>query len=359
LKTRDTVANLGEYVPGKKRAGTVKLSSNENPLGPAPRALEAISEWASALNVYPDGSATELRDALASRAGVERGHVIVGNGSDEVLVMLAATFLNPGEHAVIPEHTFSQYEFATRLYDGKPVYAPMRDGRIQLDAMRELIDADTRLVFVCNPNNPTGTYIPGKELAAFAHEVPDDVLLIIDEAYCEFADAPDFSEAVALTRERENVIVLRTFSKLYGLASLRVGYGIAAESVIASMHKVKPPFNTGLLAQKAATAALSDEEFVEQTLSNNREQRAVLRETLERLGMPQYPSEANFICADCGGDAQEFAAELADEGVSVRPLSSFGMPTRVRISVGTAEQNRMLAEALERVHSRQATSGKS
>ncbi len=352
MRTRNTLANLEEYVPGKKRPGTVKLSSNENPLGPSPRALEAIAEWAPQVNTYPDGLASELRAALAEQAGGAPENIIIGNGSDEVLVITAATFLNPGERVVIPAHTFSQYEFATRLYDGEPVYAPMRDGRILLDEMRALIDENTRMVFVCNPNNPTGTYIGAAELCAFARDVPDDVLLVVDEAYNEFAEAPDFLNAVELTRDRENVLVLRTFSKLYGLASLRVGYGIASAELISSMLMVKPPFNTGLLAQKAATAALSDTAFVEQTLSNNRKQREVLRGELERLGMPQYPSQANFICADCGRDAKEFAAELAEEGVSVRPLTSFGMPTWVRISVGTAEQNRVLVEALGRVRAR-------
>jgi histidinol-phosphate aminotransferase len=352
VRTRNTLANIEPYAPGKKRAGTVKLSSNENPLGPSPRALEAIAEWAPQVNTYPDGLASELRAALAEQAGVTPENIIIGNGSDEVLVITAATFLNPGERVVIPQHTFSQYEFATRLYDGKPVYAPMRDGRILLDEMRSLIDENTRMLFVCNPNNPTGTYVGAADLRAFARDVPDDVLLVVDEAYSEFADAPDFPNAVELTRDHENVFVLRTFSKLYGLASLRVGYGIASAELISSMHIVKPPFNTGLLAQKAATAALSDSAFVEQTLSNNREQREVLRAELDRLAMPQYPSQANFICADCGRDAKEFAAELAEEGVSVRPLTSFGMPTWVRISIGTPEQNRLLVEALGRVRAR-------
>ena len=352
MKTRNTLANLEEYVPGRKRPGTVKLSSNENPLGPSPRALEAIAEWAPQVNTYPDGLACELRGALADQADVAPENIIIGNGSDEVLVMTAGTFLNPGDRAVIPAHTFSQYEFATRLYDGEPVFAPMRDGRILLDEMRALIGENTRLVFLCNPNNPTGTYVGAAELRAFAREVPDDVLLVVDEAYNEFAEAPDFPDAVELTRDRGNVLVLRTFSKLYGLASLRVGYGVASPELISSMHMVKPPFNTGLLAQKAATAALSDTEFVERTLANNREQREVLRAELERLGMHQYPSQANFICADCGRDAKEFATELAEEGVSVRPLTSFGMPTWVRISVGTAEQNRVLVGALDKVHAR-------
>lgn len=361
MKTRRTVEKLEEYVPGRRRSGTVKLSSNENPLGPSPRALSAIAEWAGELNVYPDGFATELRTALAERIraesgvdGIEAGNIIVGNGSDEVLVITAGTFLNPGERVVIPEHTFSQYEFATRLYDGEPVFAPMREGRILLDEMRGLIDGDTRLVFVCNPNNPTGTYVAEDDLRAFADRVPEDVLLVIDEAYHEFADAEDFPNAVRIAAERENVLVLRTFSKLYGLASLRVGYGIASTRLIASMHMVKPPFNAGLLAQKAATAALSDTEFVEQTLENNREQREVLKGELALLGMPQYPSEANFICTDCGRDATQFTAELSEEGVSVRPLTSFGMPTWLRISVGTAEQNRLLVDALSRVRSRSA-----
>jgi histidinol-phosphate aminotransferase len=361
VRTRKTVEHLEEYVPGKRRSGTVKLSSNENPLGPSPRALSAIAEWAGALNVYPDGFATELRSALAERIRTESGedkiaaeNIIVGNGSDEVLLITAGTFLNPGERAIIPEHTFSQYEFATRLYDGEPVFAPMRDGRILLDEMLALVDGKTRLVFVCNPNNPTGRYVDAEELRAFADRVPEDVLLVIDEAYYEFADADDFPNAVRIAAERENVLVLRTFSKLYGLASLRVGYGIGAAGLISSMHMVKPPFNAGLLAQKAATAALSDTEFVDQTLENNREQREILKGELDLLGMPQYPSQANFICTDCGRDAAEFAAELSEEGVSVRPLTSFGMPTWLRISVGTAEQNRLLVDALSRVRERSA-----
>ncbi|MFP4010632.1 MAG: histidinol-phosphate transaminase [Spirochaetaceae bacterium] len=357
MRPRQALSAIAEYVPGMKKKDAVKLSSNENPFGPSPMALSAIEKWAPSVNVYPDSEAGELKAALAGHLGVAPERLIVGNGSDEVLFIAAATFLNPAERAVIPEHTFSQYEFATRLYDGRPAFAPMREGQIQLSAMGELIDGNTRLVFVCNPNNPTGTYLSEAELFAFAETVPEDVLLVIDEAYREFADADDFPDSLRLAKERDNVLVLRTFSKLYGLASLRIGYGVGSESLIRTMHTAKPPFNTGILPQKAATAALSDTEFVRRTLENNREQREVLRIELDQLGMPQYPSEANFICTDCGRDAAAFAADLGEEGVSVRPLGSFGMPTWLRITVGTPEQNRLLVEALVRVRERDAREG--
>jgi histidinol-phosphate aminotransferase len=354
VKTRKTLAHLEEYVPGTKKPGTVKLSSNENPFGPSPKALEAIRESAGGLNEYPDVLAGELKAALSEKLEVSAENLIVGNGSDEVFVLTAAAFLNPGERAIIPEHTFSQYEFATRLFDGEPVFSPMHEGRILLDEMLSLIDERTRLVFVCNPNNPTGTYVGSAELESFADRVPEDVLLVIDEAYSEFADADDFPNGIDIALERENVLVLRTFSKLYGLASLRVGYGIASPGVTGPMHKVKSPFNTGLLAQKAAAGALSDTDFVERTLANNREQRRRLASELSRLGMKQYPSQANFICTDCGRDSKEFVAGLAEHGVSVRPLTSFGMPTWLRISIGTPKQNKLLIDALSRTLSRDA-----
>ena len=355
MKPRKTLSNLEEYVPGTRKAGTVKLSSNENPFGPSPAAIEAIAEWAPGLAEYPDGLARELKAALSRHLGVAQEQLVIGNGSDEVLVLAAAAFVNPGERVVIPAHTFSQYEFAARLYDARPVFSPMEDGRILLEEMHALIDENTRMVFVCNPNNPTGTYIPEDELFDFARQVPSDVLLVVDEAYREFADAADFPNAVQLVSERDNVLVLRTFSKLYGLASLRVGYGIASPEVTGPMHTVKPPFNTGLLTQKAATAAIGDTEFVQKTLSNNRTERQRVSAELSRLGLRQYPSQANFVCTDCRRDSREFAAELAEHGVSVRPLSSFGMPTWLRISIGTSEQNGLLISALEKTLKRSAT----
>lgn len=362
MKRRTVLDELEPYVPGKRITGGIKLSSNENPLGPSPLAREAIARVAGDVNRYPDGGMHELRTALAHRWGVSEDMLVVGNGSDEILVMIAGSVVEPGTNAVTGAHTFSQYTFATKIFGGEVRTTPMPDGRFDLGAIADAIDDDTRIVFLCSPNNPTGAMITRGELDEFLPRVPDHALVVIDEAYGEYVDAHDYPDTVALIRRHSNLVRLRTFSKIYGLAALRVGYGIAQPHVIEALASLRQPFNVGTIAQAAATAALGDDAFVERSLELNRSEKARLARYLDRIGLPHYPSEANFVCVDLSGVRLSAAGEnrgdgatravvegLRDRRITIRPLASFGMPEWVRISIGTTDEMDALYGALDSI----------
>jgi len=356
MKPRDALRELEPYIPGKAITGGIKLSSNENPLGSSPRALAAIRDAIGAgtadLNRYPDGGMGRLKGRLAQFWNADPEMFIVGNGSDEILVMIAGAFMEPGLNAVTARHTFSQYTFATTIFGGQMRYAEMPDGAFDLPAIGKLIDADTRLVYLCNPNNPTATAFTHDALASFLHAVPDHVVVVIDEAYGEFAEAATFPRTVELIAAFPNLIRLRTFSKIYGLAGLRIGYGAAQEGLITLVSKLRQPFNMGTIAQNAAEAALNDREFVDRSIKNNVAGRARICDTLDRLGVGYYPSQANFVCthfpAKAGGRsrADEVVRRLADRRIAVRPLGSFGLPDHIRISVGTPDEVTAVCDAL-------------
>ena len=348
MRERNALSKLKPYVPGKKHSGTVKLSSNENPLGPSPRARNALFNIADSLHRYPDKEATGLREGIARLYDVEPDQVIVGNGSDEIMTMIAGTFLNPGEESITAAHTFSQYTFATLLFDGTLTYAPMDDARFDLEAMLQRLSSKTRIVFLCNPNNPTSTYFSHDELVAFLDRVPSEVLVVLDEAYAEYADAEDFPDSYALLPRYPNLLVLRTFSKIYGLAGLRIGYGIGAPELIASLEKVRQPFNVSLAAQYAGEAALEDWEFVQQSRELTLAGKAYLYEKLKELGIRHYASQTNFLFIQVpeGETADRFVPRVAEGGATVRPLTSFGLPEWIRVTVGTEEDNQQFLQAL-------------
>lgn len=349
---RAILEHLHPYIAGTSAPGGIKLSSNENPFGPSPAAVEAISRslaGAASLNRYPDGTTAELRERLAEFWDIKPDMVAVGNGSDELLVMIAGAFIAPGSNAVTARHTFSQYTFATTIFGGTMRYAEMRDGAFDLDAIIDLMDCDTRLVFLCNPNNPTGTAFAHTSLASFLERVAGRAIVVVDEAYAEFADQNDFPGTIALIGTYPNLVRLRTFSKVYGLAGLRVGYATAQDSLIGHVTKLRQPFNVGTLAQRAAVAALGDGEFVRRSVENNTNGRARIGATLDQLGVPYYPSQANFVCAHFGNRvAPDVARRLEDAGIFVRPLGSFGLPGDLRISVGTPDEVDAVCAALDR-----------
>ncbi|MFW5717749.1 MAG: histidinol-phosphate transaminase [Spirochaetota bacterium] len=357
MKTRAVLAKLDPYVPGKRIEGGIKLSSNENALGPAPRAREAIESLIHDVHRYPDGGMHDLRAALAKRWTVDADMVVAGNGSDEILMMIGAAFIEPGTNAVTAAHTFSQYTFATQVFGGEIRLATMQNGRFDPDAVLDQIDGHTRVVFLCNPNNPTGTIIPKAALEDLLARVPRDVLVVIDEAYGEYVDSDDYPDTLALLPEHPNLIRLRTFSKIYGLAAMRVGYGIARAELIESIMRVRPPFNVGTLSQAAATAALEDTEFVERSLENNRLEKARLCAFLDAHDIRYFPTEANFLCADFSvtpglpgiASAGHAVRELDRRRIAVRPLVSFGLPDHLRISIGTADEMDALYAALEEI----------
>ena len=366
MKPRDALEALEPYVPGKTISDGIKLSSNENPLGSSPRALAAIRDalgtadaaGTATLNRYPDGGMRRLRESLARFWNADPEMFIVGNGSDEILVMIAGAFMEPGLNAVTARHTFSQYTFATTIFGGRMRYAEMPEGAFDLPAIGNLMDTDTRLVYLCNPNNPTATAFTHDALASFLHAVPEHVVVVIDEAYGEFAEAATFPRTVELIAAFPNLIRLRTFSKIYGLAGLRIGYGTAQKELIALVSKLRQPFNMGIIAQLAAEAALNDREFVGRSIENNVAGRARICDTLDRLGIGHYPSQANFVCAHfpatdpflakAGGRtrADDVVRQLADRRIAVRPLDSFGLPDYIRISVGTPDEVTAVCDAL-------------
>lgn len=344
---RDDLLSLAPYTPGQTRPGAVKLSSNENPLGPSPRALEAVRGALDGLNRYPDGSGRSLKEALARRFGVDPSQVVLGNGSDEVLTLIAGCSVRPGVNAVTGANTFSEYTFAARLFGANVRKAPLKEGRFDPDAMLALCDQQTRLLFLCNPNNPTGTYLTHAEVERLLRLAPAETLVVLDEAYADYATAADFPRSLDLLRKYERLIVLRTFSKLYGLAGLRVGYALAHPEVALWLERVRQPFNNGTLAQAGAQAALEDTDFVERSLQINREGMKRLTDYLEDHRVAFYPSQANFVCFQVAEDARDCFERLLELGVAVRPLNSFGLPNWIRVTVGTPEQLDRFFEAME------------
>ncbi len=335
-----------EYVArelGLDAAGIIKLASNENPWGPSPRAVDAAKRALESGQLYPDGGCYELRQKLATRWGLKPEQFVIGNGSNEIIELLGHVFLGAGDEVVMGDPAFVVYKLVTLLFGAKAVEVPCVAGRHDLAAMARAITPRTKIVFVATPNNPTGAVNDPAELLAFARSLPEHVVLAIDEAYAEFVEgAPDLRPLIA---EGRKVIGLRTFSKIYGLASLRVGYGYASAEFAALLNRVRQPFNVNSLAQAAAVAALDDEEFAARCVRENRAGLRRLEGEFARLGLEYVPSEANFILVKVGDGLKVFDA-LQRKGVIVRPVKSYGLPAWVRVTVGTPEQNERLIAGL-------------
>lgn len=353
---RKPIQALKPYVPGKSieevkaryHPETItKLGSNENPLGASPKVIEALGAALPKVSLYPDGSSSALRQALAQTFGLEPGQIMVGNGSDEVLLLIAAAFLNPGEKVLVSENTFSEYEFAGRVMDGKIVKIPLRKHRYDLPAFQKRLAAKPKLVFLCNPNNPTGTYFTHAELEALLRATPPRTLVVVDEAYCEYADAPDFPRSLELLKAFPNLIISRTFSKIFGMAGLRLGYAFAHPLIIRETARVKTPFNVNLLVQAAALAALSDGDFKRRSIANNLEGRAFLEKELAARGLDPLPTQANFICFRVPRPAVDVCEDMLKQGLIARALKSFGLEDRIRITIGTRDQNERFLQALD------------
>jgi histidinol-phosphate aminotransferase len=353
------IKDLPVYQPGKpieevKRelglTEVIKLASNENPYGCSPKVKEAIAAELSNLQLYPDGAAVALKEALSRHYGVAAEQLIIGAGSDELLALIARAFLNPGDEAVMATHTFGQYKHNVTIEGAVPAEVPLVDGTHDLPGMLARINDRTKIVFVCNPNNPTGTMVEHAEVAAFVEQVPSRVMIILDEAYAEYAEAySDFPRSLELFRRHPNVLILRTFSKAYGLASLRVGYGIGTPEVIHSINQVRGPFNTTRIGQAAAAAALADQDFVRSCAARNREGIAYLTDRFSKMGLFFYPAFGNFILVDTGLPAQDVFQALLRKGVIVRGGHQLGFPTFIRVTVGRPEENETFIAALEQV----------
>jgi histidinol-phosphate aminotransferase len=328
---------------------SVKLASNENPLGPSPLALAAIREALPNVHRYPDGSGHRLTRALASHWGVSPDMVILGNGSNELLELAGRCFLMPGDEAVYAEQAFVVYDMVAQVTGATKVAVPLRDFTHDLSGMRAAITPRTKLIFVANPNNPTGTSVPARALEDFLAAVPPDVPVVLDEAYYEYL-APELRpDSLRFARAGRLLLVLRTFSKIYGLAGLRIGYGIGPAPLIAVLNQAREPFNTSSLAQAGATAALGDEGHVRSTLAINEAGRKYLTEKCRALGLSVVPSVANFLLVDVGRPGPATADALLRHGVIVRPMAGYGFPTHLRISVGIPLENERCIAALKAV----------
>jgi len=351
---RPEILEIAPYVPGKPIeeverefgvTGAVKLASNENPLGPSPAAVEAVRGVLGGLHRYPDGSGTALREAIAARLKVAPNRVILGNGSDEVVDLLAKAFLTAGDEAIMATPTFGVYRIAVLANQGRPIEVPLRAGRHDLDAMAAAVTPRTRLLVVCNPNSPTGTAMTRREVTAMLERLPERVVVVCDHAYEDYAVSADFPQTASLLESDRPVVVLRTFSKIYGLAGLRIGYGVGPADLVGMLNRIRLPFNASTVAQAAAVAALGDEAHVRASRMVNAAGKTYLTQAFARLGLVCDPTEANFLYVDVGRDGRAVFERLLRHGVIVRHLEG----TRLRITIGLPEENQRCMAALERV----------
>jgi len=364
IRINPNIAGITPYSPGKPIeelerelgiTGSIKLASNENPRGPSPRALAVLAGTASSLHRYPDGGGHALRHALAEHWKVTPEQVILGNGSDEIIGLLTKAFLQPGDEAVIADPSFVVYKIDVAAAHATPVLVPLKEYRHDLAAMAKAISSKTRMVFICNPNNPTGTYVTAAEVSAFLRSVPPDVIVVFDEAYYEYVTATDYPDTLAVLASSRNVVVLRTFSKIYGLAGLRIGYGVTTGEIVGHLNRIRPPFNTNSPAQKAALAALEDEKHVQESRRGNIEGRHFLMERLRALGFTVVPSEANFLYFDARKDGKPLFDALLRHGVIVRHLGG----TCLRVTIGLPHENQRFIDALQSVLSQEPCKEKS
>ena len=351
------IRSLIPYEPGKPIeevereygiANSVKLASNENPLGPSPKAVAALRAKLDQLHLYPDGDCFYLKAGLAKKLGVAPETLIFGNGSNEIIELAARTFMRAGDEAVMAEQAFVVYQLIVQAVGGKSKQVPLRDYTHDLDAIAAAISPQTRLVFLANPNNPTGTIFRREAWERFLAKVSPDVLLIVDEAYFEYVEDSNYPDSLKYHQEGRAILTLRTFSKLYGLAGLRIGYGVAPNELIAMMQRVRQPFNVNAPAQWAALAALDDAEHVQRSLTVNRQGLEYLRSEFEKLGLASVPSQGNFILVRVGKGLEVFKQLLA-QGVIVRPMGGYKFPEHIRVTVGTLDENRKFIAALQKV----------
>jgi len=354
----DYILTLKPYVPGKPLeelerergiSDAVKLASNENPLGPSPRAVKAIQAALKNLHRYPDGGGYVLVDRISGRLGVRRENIVLGNGSDDIIALLARVLLQPGDEAVLPQPSFLFYEIMVRSSGATPIGIPLKSYATDLEAMLDRINSRTRLVFITNPHNPTGALVSRKALEAFLSKLPAHVVLVIDEAYIEFVGEENCPSSIDYLNSDAVVVGLRTFSKAYGLAGLRIGYGVMPASLSDYLNRVRQPFNVNSLAQAGALAALEDEDFLQKTVALVAAEMNFLYAALDDLGIGYVKSQANFFLIKVGRNADAVFDELLGLGVIVRSMTSYGYPDCIRVNVGLHHENERLLKALEKI----------
>ncbi|MGB7281738.1 MAG: histidinol-phosphate transaminase [Candidatus Acidiferrum sp.] len=361
----DYIRGLPVYVPGRPieeverdlKIHAVKLASNENPLGPSPRAMEAAKRAIENAHRYPDGGTHLLRETLAARVGLAPEEIFVGLGSSEIIDLASRVLLRPGLQGMTSYGSYAPFSVAIRASGAELVLVPQRNFAFDLEAMAKAITPATRVIYLANPNNPTGTAFRAEELEQFLANVPDSVLVVLDEAYIHYAPSLDRRRSEQIYRSHGNLLILRTFSKIYGLAGMRIGFAIGRPELLSAMNKLKTPFNTSGVAQAAALAAIDDREHVARCIATNASERKRLSEGLSGLGLRPVPSETNFIFMEVGPEAGEICEELLHLGVIVRPLGWMGFPEAIRVSVGTAEENEKCVAAMSEILTKRAGKG--
>lgn len=354
------VQGLQPYQPGKPIAelarelgldppNIVKLASNENPLGPSALALGAIEAALPELCRYPDGNGFDLKSRLASRYDLEISQITLGNGSNDILELAARAFVTAADEVVYSEHAFAVYPIVTQALGARHVKVPAKNWGHDLEAMAAAVTSRTRLVFIANPNNPTGTMVGREALEKFLERVPDEVIVVLDEAYCEYMEAEDYPDGIDFLRANPNLIIARTFSKAWGLAALRVGYGLSSAGLADVLNRVRQPFNVDALALAAATAVLDDEAYLQRSREVNSKGIQQLTAGFKKLGLSWIPTECNFVTVDMGKPALPLYEALLREGVIVRPIAAYGMPNHLRISVGLEHENQLCLSAIGRI----------
>jgi len=363
-QARKNIQQLRPYQPGKpidelaremglNAADIVKLASNENPLGPSPKALEAIQAEFAELTRYPDGNGFELKKALCEKLGIQSEQITLGNGSSDILEFIVKVFVSAGDEVVFSQHAFAIYALVSKMQGAECISVPAKDYGHDLNAMADAITDKTRIVFVTNPNNPTGTWLTKTEISEFLQKVPANVIVLLDEAYFEYVDEADYPNGIDYLAQYPNLVITRTFSKAYGLASLRVGYGISQPDIADLMNRVRPPFNVNSMALAAAVATLSDDDYVAASKKLNDDGLKYLTTEFDRLGLPYIPSVGNFISFEIPAGKNISAADvnqkLLQAGVIVRPVANYEMPNHLRVSVGIEAENKAFIEALNKI----------
>ncbi len=353
-----SVLNVKPYVPGKPIEETkrqlglkkvVKLASNENPFGPSPKAVKAMQKSLSGVNRYPDAQGYYLKKRLARHFGLVAENFVLGNGSDEIIDVLIKTFVEPDENIVTSDTTFLEYEIIAQVNSRKVKKAPLRYFKYDLGAILKLVDKKTKLVFIANPNNPTGTYVTKYEIADFLKALPKQVIVVFDEAYDTFIDVDDYPDSLSYLRSKKKVIILRTFSKAYGLAGLRLGYAIADPELVSYMERVRQPFNVNILAQVAGLAAIDDRDFLKKTRRLTLEGKDFIYKELSKMGLGYVPSVANFILIDVEKDGREVFKSMLKFGVIVREMSQYGLKNFIRLTIGSQKENQRSVRVLRKV----------
>jgi len=357
-RTTSWLQNIPAYVPGTSKdtimerygvSDPIKLASNENPLGPSPKALDAIDAIKKAAHIYPDPDAVQLRKAAAAFFGCTAEQILAGNGSDEIIDLLCRAYIEPGDEVIIPACTFSYYKIAALACGARVITSGMKGQAIDSEDIMTRVSEGTKIIFVANPNNPTGTYLTKDDISRLAQTVPENTLLVIDEAYAAFVRQDDFLSATGLLQDHPHVVTIHTLSKSHGLAGMRVGFGVAHKTIMENLYRIKPPFNVNILALKAGEAALYDRDFLQQTLENTWEGLDYLYTQIERLGLEYIPSQTNFVLIHIGKDAAEVYENLLKKGIITRSMASYGLDEFIRVSIGLPHENRAFITHLEEI----------